>query len=129
RIRLLRAGWALVSDTVYWYSTAPDALGKPNSKTSWYTTPASRYANLTGLNRLASNPNVRASVSRRISAGQETVTIRLRNTSGSKIAFFVRPEITAGNGGTEVLPVTYTDNYVSLWPGESTAITARFRPS
>ena len=72
---------------------------------------------------------MRASVSRRISAGQETVTIRLRNTSGSKIAFFVRPEITAGNGGTEVLPVTYTDNYVSLWPGESTAITARFSTS
>jgi exo-1,4-beta-D-glucosaminidase len=57
------------------------------------------------------------------------VTITLNNTSASNIAFFVRPEITAGNGGLEVLPVTYTDNYISLFPGESITITAKYATS
>jgi len=35
----------------------------------------------------------------------------------------------AGNGGTEITPITYTDNYVSLWPGESTTITATYGTS
>jgi len=50
----------------------------------------------------------------------------LNNTSATNIAFFMRPEITAGNGGLEVLPVTYTENYVSLFPGESITITAKY---
>ncbi len=85
------------------------------------------YANLTGLNSLASNPNLTAATSRTISGGQETVNITLNNTSTTNIAFFVRPEVTAGNGGNEVVPVNYTDNYVSLWPGESTTITATYQ--
>jgi exo-1,4-beta-D-glucosaminidase len=57
------------------------------------------------------------------------VQITLRNTHATNIAFFVRPEVTTGNGGNEVLPVTYTDNYISLWPGESTTITATYQTS
>jgi exo-1,4-beta-D-glucosaminidase len=78
------------------------------------------------LNSLASNTGVRASASRVNSGGQETATITLTNTSATNIAFFLRPEITAGNGGTEVLPIDYSDNDVSLFPGESTTITAMY---
>ena len=84
------------------------------------------YANLTGLNSLASNTSVTASGSRTIANGQETVTITLNNTSATNIAFFTRAEVTAGNNGLEVLPVTYTDNYISLFPGESMTITAKY---
>jgi exo-1,4-beta-D-glucosaminidase len=38
----------------------------------------------------------------------------------------VRAEVTAGRDGLEVLPVTYTDNYVTLWPGESITLTASY---
>ena len=38
----------------------------------------------------------------------------------------MRAEVTAGNSGLEVLPVTYTDNYISLFPGESITITAKY---
>jgi exo-1,4-beta-D-glucosaminidase len=62
-----------------------------------------------------------------VSGGQERVSLTLRNTSATNLAFFVRPEVTAGNGGREVVPVTHTDNYVSLWPGESTTITATYQ--
>jgi len=124
RLQLRDSSGALVSNNLYWYSTTPDVLSGP---ASWYRTTVKTYANFTGLNALASNPNVTAAASRTTSAGQETVNITLSNTSTTNIAFFVRPEITAGNGGNEVLPVTYSDNYVSLWPGESTTITGTYQ--
>jgi exo-1,4-beta-D-glucosaminidase len=86
----------------------------------------STYANLTGLNGLTSNSSVTASTSKTSAGGQDTVTITLNNTSATNIAFFMRPEVTAGNNGLEVLPVTYTDNYVSIFPGESITITAKY---
>ena len=52
-----------------------------------------------------------------------------RSSSATNVAFFVHPEITAGNGGNEVLPVNYSDNYISLWPGESSTITATYQTS
>jgi len=96
---------------------------------TWYRTVVKSYADFTGLNSLASNPNLAATVSRSVAGGRETVTIALHNASTTNIAFFVRPEVTAGNGGNEVLPVDYSDNYVSLWPGESTTITATYQTS
>ena len=60
-------------------------------------------------------------------ANPNAATITVRNTSSTNIAFFVRPEITAGNGGNEVVPISYSDNYVSLFPGESTTITATYQ--
>jgi len=126
RLQLRDSGGALVSNNLYWYSTTPDALG---NKSNWYSTTTKTFANLTGLNSLASNSAVTSTVSRTVASGQETVTITLRNTSPTALAFFVRPEITAGNNGNEVLPVTYSDNYVSLWPGEQTTITAVYSSS
>ena len=55
------------------------------------------------------------------------MTIGLHNASATNIAFFVRAEVTAGNGGNEVVPVSYTDNDVSLWPGESKTLTATYK--
>jgi exo-1,4-beta-D-glucosaminidase len=123
RLQLKDATGAVVSNNLYWYSTSPDRLG--NSHT-WWKTAIHRYADLTGLNSLAENPNVTAAVTRTVAGGQETATITLTNTNASNIAFFLRPEIAAGDGGTEVLPIDYSDNYVSLFPGESTTITARY---
>ena len=117
---------AVVSNNLYWYPTSPDALG---NKSNWYMTAVKTYANLTGLNGLPASSGLTVSPSRTVSGGQETVQIHLTNTSTTNLAFFVRPEVTAGNGGPEVLPVNYTDNYVSLWPGETTTITATYRTS
>jgi exo-1,4-beta-D-glucosaminidase len=126
RLQLRDSAGALVSNNLYWYSTSPDVL---SNHSTWYKTTVKSYANLTGLNSLASNPNVTAAASRTISGGQETVNLTLNNTSTTNIAFFLRPEITAGNNGNEVLPIDYTDNYVSLWPGGSTTITATYQTS
>jgi exo-1,4-beta-D-glucosaminidase len=123
RLQLRNSSGTLVSNNLYWYSTSPDTLG---NKSNWYSTAVSNYANLTGLNSLPSNSSVTASVSRTVDSGQETVTITLNNTSPTNIAFFTRAEVTAGSNGLEVLPVTYTDNYISLFPGESMTITAKY---
>jgi exo-1,4-beta-D-glucosaminidase len=124
RLQLKDSAGATISNNLYWYSTTADALG---NKKNWYSTSIKTYANLTGLNSLPSNSAVTTAASRTVAAGQETVAITVTNTSATNIAFFLRPEVTAGNGGNEVLPVTYTDNYVSLWPGESTTITAVYQ--
>ena len=34
-----------------------------------------------------------------------------------------------GSSGIEVMPITYSDNYVTLFPGESTTLTARYARS
>jgi exo-1,4-beta-D-glucosaminidase len=123
RLQVRNASNQLVSNNLYWYSTSPDTFG---NKSNWYSTAVSNYANLTGLNSLASNSNLTASVSRTVASGQETATITLTNTNATNIAFFVHAEVTAGSNGLEVLPITYTDNYVSLFPGESVTITAKY---
>jgi exo-1,4-beta-D-glucosaminidase len=124
RLQLRDSSGSLVSNNLYWYSTSPDQLA---NRSTWYKTSVRSHANLTGLNALASNPNLTATATRTVSGTQQSVQLTLTNTDPTNIAFFVRPEVTAGNGGTEVVPVGYTDNYVSLWPGESTTITATYQ--
>jgi exo-1,4-beta-D-glucosaminidase len=126
RLQLKDSSGAVVSNNLYWYSTSPDTFG---NKSNWYSTAVRNYANFTGLNSLATNSNVTASASRTVAAGKETVTISLSNTSATNIAFFLRPEVIAGSGGTEVLPINYTDNFVSLFPGEAKTITATYQTS
>jgi exo-1,4-beta-D-glucosaminidase len=123
RLQLKNSLGQVVSNNLYWYSTTPDVLA---NKSNWYMTAVKTYANLTGLSSLAQNTGVMASATRTIANGQETVGITLNNTSAANVAFFTRAEITKGNGGEEVLPVTYTDNYVTLWPGESITLTAKY---
>src|SRR5438874_5816439 len=116
RLQLKDSTGAVVISNLYWYSTSPDTFG---NKSNWYSTSVRNYANFTGLNTLATNSSVTASASRTIASGQEAAAMTLANGSATNIAFFLRPEVVAGSGGTEVLPIAYTDNFVSLFPGES----------
>lgn len=56
--------------------------------------------------------------------GMRSFKIVLRNPS-SHIAFFVRTELHDGEG-KEILPSTYSDNYVTVYPGEAVEIEAAF---
>lgn len=56
--------------------------------------------------------------------GMRNFRIVLRNP-GSNIAFFVRTEL-HDSTGKEILPITYTDNYVTVYPGEAVEIFAEF---
>jgi exo-1,4-beta-D-glucosaminidase len=52
---------------------------------------------------------------------KKQVTIRLHNPS-EHIAFFERATISAAQGGDEILPIEYDDNYVTLYPQETSEI-------
>jgi exo-1,4-beta-D-glucosaminidase len=45
---------------------------------------------------------------------------------GPAIAFFARVEISGTADGDELVPVRWSDNYVTLLPGESRTLEARF---
>ena len=51
------------------------------------------------------------------------VTIRLHNPT-AHIAFFVRATISTEKDGNEILPIQYDDNYITIFPGETTEIHA-----
>jgi exo-1,4-beta-D-glucosaminidase len=55
---------------------------------------------------------------------ENTIDISLRNES-DRIAFFIRAEVLNQAGGSEILPITYDDNYMTLFPRESIKMHAR----
>ncbi|WNV86448.1 DUF5010 C-terminal domain-containing protein [Umezawaea sp. Da 62-37] len=116
-----------VSRNVYWLSTKADTLDWAN--TDWYYTPTTASADLTGLAGLATAPVTTTATSTTGSDGDTTTTVVLRNTSTGKVpAFYVDAHV-VGAAGAPVLPVQWNDNAVSLWPGESTTLTAKYRTS
>ena len=124
RLQLNNSAGELVGENVYWYSTQPDTLNF--SKADWYITPVKTYANLTGLGELAPNNNLQVSATATTENGDGVVQIHLANADKTNVAFFVRAEVIAGKDGDELAPIAYSDNYVSLWPGEEKIVNAKF---
>jgi exo-1,4-beta-D-glucosaminidase len=70
-------------------------------------------------------------------AGELTTYVTINNPkSNPAVAFFLRADIRRGTpngteqaGDNEILPVTYSDNDVTLWPGESQTIAATYSAS
>ena len=115
-----------VSRNVYWLSTKADVIDWANN--TWYYVPTTSYADLRGLSSMAQAP-LAASATTAEANGTTTTTITLRNTStGRTPAFYVDAHV-VGAGGRPVLPITWNDNAVSLWPGESVILTGTYRTS
>jgi beta-galactosidase/beta-glucuronidase len=56
---------------------------------------------------------------------QVIIKVTVSNPSG-KLAFFNRMMVIKGEGGDEVLPTFWSDNYFSLLPGETKSVIAKF---
>ncbi|MDP4224068.1 MAG: discoidin domain-containing protein [Bacteroidota bacterium] len=54
------------------------------------------------------------------------ITTAIKNTSGQP-ALMIRLKVTGQNTSQRILPVLYSDNYISLMPGEEKAITMRLK--
>lgn len=122
---LADAGDRQVSRSVYWLSTHPDQLDWAHS--TGYVTPVSSYADFSALENLH-GANVQVHASTR-NVGMDDVTrVVLSNTpqSGS-VAFFQHLSLRRGKDGAPILPVVWNDNDVTLWPGESVTLVARYR--
>ncbi|MER6565949.1 exo-beta-D-glucosaminidase [Streptomyces sp. NPDC001093] len=124
RLVLTGADGKEVSRNVYWLSTRPDTLDW--SGTTWYYTPTTSYADLSGLASMAQVP-VSATAATRSSDGTATTTVTLRNTGSGKTPALLTDVHLVDAQGRPVLPVRWSDNEVSLWPGESVTLTATCR--
>jgi exo-1,4-beta-D-glucosaminidase len=110
----------LLSRNVYWVSKTTDVLNWNRSE--WYYTPVSRYADFTALNAL-SPARVVVTAARDVDADGEFVEVRLE--AKTKVpAFFINVRV-LDRDGNEVLPVTWSENYVTLWPEEVIVLKAR----
>lgn len=121
RAQLFDAGGGVLNDNVYWQSQQPDDLGPPSNDSAFDSKQVS-WADMTSLNTL---PPVAPEVSAtRDPEDPAAATVRLRNPTGG-IAFFQRVELLAAADGDEILPATYDDNYVTVFPGETVEIRGR----
>jgi exo-1,4-beta-D-glucosaminidase len=124
---LTAGGGQSISRNVYWLSTQTDELDWANS--NWYLTPVTRYADLTSLQSLpTATSEVRATLRRAGAESVATVTLTVPPTSKT-VAMFQHVSIKRTAGGESVLPVLWSDNDVTLWPGESVTLTAHFATS
>lgn len=114
-----------VSRNVYWLSTKDDKLNW--SKSDWYYTPTSSYADLSGLSKLGAAKVATTATSAPGPDGTTVTTVKLTNTSSGKTPAFMVDTHLVDSAGTPVLPVSWSDNQVSLWPGESVTLTATYR--
>ena len=117
-----RAG-ELLSRNFYWLSNKQDVLDY--SKTEWYYTPQTEFADFTALQDL---PKASLHATLHPVAGAEhdsSFRVVVENT-GKSVAFLSRLRLVKGKEHQEILPVFWQDNYISLLPGEKREITASY---
>jgi exo-1,4-beta-D-glucosaminidase len=124
---LLRAGDRVVDRNVYWLSTKPDIVNW-DATVGFPQATMTQYADLTQLQGLAP-ARIAASAWSRRSGGQTVTHVTIRNTSSTRtVGFLLRADVRRAEGGdNEVLPIAWSDNDITLWPGESQTLTATYR--
>jgi exo-1,4-beta-D-glucosaminidase len=123
-LELAAADGKPISRNVYWLSTQTDELDWAHS--NWYMTPVTRYADLTALQSLpTATATVQATMRHEGAEGIATVTLTVPPSSKA-VALFQHVSIKRAAGGELMLPIQWSDNDVTLWPGESLALTAHF---
>jgi exo-1,4-beta-D-glucosaminidase len=122
RCELLGARNDVLADNVYWQSQRNDDVGDPNGDFAFQANQAT-WADMSALNYMPRAP-LDVSAKRSINgAGQNIVDVRLHNPT-NRVAFFERAEVTTTRDGDEILPIEYSDNYVTVFPGETVDLEA-----
>jgi len=128
RAVLMSAADKVLAESVYWGSATDDDLGDARNDEQ-FATKLTTWADLSALNTMPRGElNVSAEVHSSEANGEQDVTITLASP-GSHVAFFVRAEVTRGMDGEEILPITYDDNYITIFPHETRTIDATFSGS
>jgi exo-1,4-beta-D-glucosaminidase len=112
-LKLQNASGKKLADNFYWLSMKPDVLDE--SKSTWYVTPNKSFADFTELNHLP-EAQVRAAVSFTTTTNGTDAHITLINP-GKTLAFFMQMNIVNAKSQQTLLPVFWSDNYISLPPG------------
>jgi len=111
-VRLTDSEARILSQNLYWCPAQPDVLDHGNS--NWNHTPIVEYADLSAFRNLPE-----ADI--QLETGRGLVAIR---NASQTLAFCVQLQLIQPDG-LDVHPVIWSDNYLSLLPGERRVITAR----
>lgn len=122
RCQLFASSGQPIVDNVYWQSTTLDNSGPPPQQNA-FKVHQSSWANFTALKTMP-RVQLQAEAALRTDSDGDEVTVKLKNST-SHIAFFERVAVTAQKDGDEILPITYSDNDITLFPGETAVITAK----
>jgi exo-1,4-beta-D-glucosaminidase len=126
RCQLTDDAGKVLADNVYWQSQVEDDVG-PASNDSQFAT---KWAQLGDMSALNTMPAARLAVSGTYTEATDEIRAHINLTNNSNhVAFFLRPEVTEGSDGPEILPIRYDDNYVTIFPHESRTLTAVFDSS
>ena len=102
----------------YWLSKKADELNWKKSK--WFYTPQSVYTDFTPLQSMPSTTiKVEQSVKKKQTETSHAITI---TNTGKAVAFFVHIRALKEKNADDILPLIFSDNYISLAPGESRTI-------
>ncbi|MBK5208230.1 MAG: hypothetical protein JJE44_01850 [Flavobacteriaceae bacterium] len=112
-----------IDDNFYWLSTKKDILNYQDS--DWYFTPFKQYANFTELNTMKP-VHIEHEISIEDNDIYRTFTVTLNNTTNN-IAFFINTKLINKATGEQILPVIWSDNYISLVPLEKRTLVARIK--
>lgn len=111
----------VLSRNVYWITQSVDALNWDNS--TWYHTPVTKFADFSPLgNMQTATLNLRLP-DRSCRGGKSTIEVV--NTSPVP-AFFIRLNL-VDKSGKDLNPVLWSDNYVTLWPGEKVQLEVQYQ--
>jgi exo-1,4-beta-D-glucosaminidase len=123
RLQLTDANGVVRDINWYWLSAKGDVLNW--SKSKWYVTPETGYADYSGLETLGKTElkMVAGAVEKRGDSTVHEVTI---TNTGKVVAFQVHLRALKGKGGDDILPVIFSDNYIELAPGESRSIICKY---
>ena len=127
QLQLQDATGKLVSDNFYWLSRKADLLDWAHKQDTVYT-PQKEFGDLTALSSLP-KVNVEASMALIVgvaSPNQPLMSHVVVKNLSSSVAFMVHLRLTNGNGGEDVVPLTWEDNYFSLLPGEKREINVEY---
>ncbi|MFF5703723.1 exo-beta-D-glucosaminidase [Streptomyces sp. NPDC012794] len=114
-----------VSRNVYWLSAEADVLDY--SRSTWYHTPTTAYADLTGLNTMPRTAVGATASTTADGRGLSTTTVTVRHAGTGNAPALLTDVHLLGAEGRPLLPVRWSDNQVTLWPGESVTLTAAYR--
>ncbi len=110
--------------SINWYWLSQDVEQLDWNKTTFVNSLQTKYADFSDLQNMEKT-SISMSYSTHIKKDSISHQISLIN-NGKRIAFFVRVWALKGKSGDDILPVFFSDNYISLAPGEKRVITCTY---
>jgi exo-1,4-beta-D-glucosaminidase len=117
-----------ITDNFYWLSTVPDVEGEMTSiKIMTYEERIPKPKSVADFTELENLPKVKLEKAFEIQEDNEDyiATVKVKNL-GKNLAFMVHLAIIKGDGGDEITPAYWDDNYFSLFPNEEKEVKVRF---